>query len=67
MSPKNMVPQAHLGTYIQIHLVFQFLPWACLIVLLKKAEREHWQNILPMLEHQPDRIQNRNISLIPQF
>jgi hypothetical protein len=32
---------------------FRFLiyPWACLIFLLRKAERERWQNILPMLEH----------------
>jgi hypothetical protein len=37
---------------------------------LGKAEREHWQSILnipPMIKHQPDRIQNRSITLIPLF
>ncbi len=57
---KNCTLRSLRYMYIQIHSGFWFLPWACLIVLLGKAEREHWQNKPPTTIHWPDRIVTHN-------
>jgi hypothetical protein len=36
--------------------VSDFFLGLALFLLLRKAEREHWLNIPPTIEHQPDRI-----------
>ncbi len=45
------------NTYIQIHfLVHNFFLELAFFLLLRKAERDCWQNIPLTINHQPDRI-----------